>query len=152
LQANPEEQRSPTQQGWPLPPQAPQAFLAVQTLSTAQVKPMGLQVVLPPARVVTQQPVLQLPEQQGWKSPPQPAHCCEARHRSPPVQLLPTATQVCFWVSQQPAEQVSFAQQGWPGEPQALQSPAEQTVPAALQMLPGQQGWPAPPQDWHEPR
>jgi hypothetical protein len=130
-QTNPSSQRSPVQQAWPLVPHAAQLFLLAQTLSSPQVAPTGLQMLRAPDSPLSQQPVLQaFPLQQGWKSPPHPAHEWEARHRSPSVQVLPTATQVCFLVSQHPVLQLSLAQQGCPGAPQALHRAAEQTVPA----------------------
>jgi hypothetical protein len=67
LQTNPSSQRSPPQQGCPLPPHAAQLFLLAHTLLTPQVAETGLQRFRVPEIPVSQQPVLQaLPAQQGW--------------------------------------------------------------------------------------
>jgi hypothetical protein len=101
-----------------MPPQSEQAFALAQTLERPQLAPIDLHVL--PDSAPEQQPVLHVsPAQQACPSPPHPPHCCEAKHRSPLAQLLPTATHLLAVGSQQPLLQVLPLQQDWPASPQA---------------------------------
>jgi hypothetical protein len=124
-----------------------QALTAVQILLSPQPEFTTMQ-VLAPEGLVLQQPVLhRSPAQQACPFPPQPAQRWVGRQRSPLEHAAPTAAQVLVvrLRSQQPTLQLSPAQHGWVGVPQALHSPREHTVPASLHWLPAQQGWPALP-------
>ncbi len=87
--------------------------------------------------------------QQFWPSPPQVPQVLLVQ-AWPLGQLVPAAVHTL--ATQQPlSAQALPRQQGWPAEPQARQSPTEQTVPVPLQVVPEQQGSPGPPQTMQVP-
>jgi hypothetical protein len=171
-QQPPAPQPLPSQQGWPVPPQAWQVLPAAPP--PPQVNPETVQ---KSAGFVRSPPPAGLPGQQALPEAPQPApplrHSLvapptvpQAPRVLPPPQVVPVATQVVpLQQSVDPVPQPPPPQQGWPVAPQAAVAPREHTMPLMAgtaspsakqlppeqqpppaQVLPVQQIWPGSPQ------
>ena len=124
------------QQGWPEPPQVPQAVPPVATMQLSAV----MHALTPPS------PGAPIVVQQAWPEAPQGPH-------------VPGVPAPLFRPLQpSPLEQVPVPltpQQAWPEAPHAAPSlpPAAitQLRPLVHAICPAQQGWPAPPQAEHVP-